>query len=236
MFLQEQMSVLKGKGREEKLSAFPSSLADWIWCPVPQEPNGLNLLLRQMELVLSWLRPWQGHEDVFHNSSSCQEQQQQQHQKPVETVLCSEQKTHARKKNSLNEKVNVISPDKPCKPEAAKWWKRRGEITQYLFVGKCKWVISCLRTKCSLVGKAKGQAWLRKYWRKPGRTSCETSFLEMLEEELALLFSCCKENSWDFLPSCWGYGVRARAPGAPCLSTEAKGMHSEVPECSSEPQ
>lgn len=28
LFLQEQMSVLKGKGREEKLSAFPSSLAD----------------------------------------------------------------------------------------------------------------------------------------------------------------------------------------------------------------
>lgn len=27
-FLQEQMSVLKGKGREEKLGAFPSSLAD----------------------------------------------------------------------------------------------------------------------------------------------------------------------------------------------------------------
>jgi len=111
---------------------------------VPQVPNGINLLLRQIELVLSWLGPWQGHEDAFHNSSSCQEQQQQQHQKPVETVLCSEQKTHAKRKNSLNEKANVISPNKLCKPEAAKWWKRRGEITQYNFMGECKWVISCL--------------------------------------------------------------------------------------------
>lgn len=28
LFLQEQMSVLKGKGREEKLCPFPSSFAD----------------------------------------------------------------------------------------------------------------------------------------------------------------------------------------------------------------
>lgn len=88
---------------------------------MPQLPNGLNLLLRQMELVLTWLGSWQGREDAFHNSSSCQEQQQQQHQKPVETVLCSEQKTHAGRKNSLNEQIDVISPDKLSKPEAAKW-------------------------------------------------------------------------------------------------------------------
>jgi len=119
LFLQEQMSVLKGKGREEKLSAFPSSRADWVQCPVPQLPNGLNLLLHQMEFALTWLGSWKGHEDAFHNSSSCQERQQ--HQKPVEAVLCSEQKTHAGKKNSLNEKIKVISPDKLSKPEAAKW-------------------------------------------------------------------------------------------------------------------
>lgn len=103
-----------------------------------------------------------------------------------------------KRKNSLNEKANVISPDKLCKLEAAKWWKRRGEITQYHLIGKCKWVISCLRTKCSLVGKARGQALAVGYTAESlAELSAKQAFLRCWMKDCSA-FSCCKESSQDF--------------------------------------
>lgn len=77
----------------------------------------------------SWFCLGWGCVDAFHNSSSCQEQQQQQQlQKPVETLLCPEQKTHGKRENSLHGKANVISPDRLCRPAAAE--RREGRHKQ----------------------------------------------------------------------------------------------------------
>lgn len=195
------MSVLEGEGeREEKLSPSPSSLAHGIGCPVPPGPNGLNLLLRQRELVLPWLGPWWGREDAFHNSSSCQEQQQQQQQlqKPAETVLCSQQKPHGKRENSLRGKANVIGPGRLCRPGAAE--RREGRDKQPSVV------LQANGNGSLAVFEQNVPSWGRQGTGLAGGNVAES--LARLPGKQALLGCCRKrfslpleaQSSWDFCP------------------------------------